>query len=112
MPLVYPSSKQFWQRRNSRGRLPQRLGLHETCACRRKNASTGENPTPSPFFGTLLVCDFPLNFELHRGMSRIIASLSIFWLFCDLKRRDNRQWWHCLSSILPGTLFFPKSPTA
>jgi hypothetical protein len=29
--------------------------LHETCACRRKNALAGEGPTPSPFFGTLYV---------------------------------------------------------
>jgi hypothetical protein len=33
-------------RRLERG---ERLGLHETCACRRKNAIAGDNPTPSPF---------------------------------------------------------------
>jgi hypothetical protein len=27
----------------------ERLGVHETCACRRKNAIAGEGPTPSPF---------------------------------------------------------------
>jgi hypothetical protein len=33
-------------RRLERG---ERLGLHETCACRRKNPIAGDGPTPSPF---------------------------------------------------------------
>jgi len=48
-PRVQPSSNHFSPRRNPRGRLPQRLGLHEKPSHRQQNRRTqSPNPSSSP----------------------------------------------------------------